>query len=59
LPDDAGRTTELTEGTVLFVTGQVSEPGVGSVLAGDTVLVTGGGAERLGTLGYGPLAGGD
>ena len=59
LPDDAGRTTELTEGTVLFVTGQVSEPGVGSVLAGDTVLVAGGGAERLGTLGYGPLAGGD
>jgi Xaa-Pro aminopeptidase len=57
LPADAGRTTELVPGTVLFVVGQVTEPAVGTVVAGDTLLVTGDGPERLGSLGYGPLAG--
>ncbi len=54
-PDDAGRTTVLAPGMVLFVLGEVSEPGVGTVVGGETLLVTASGAERLGVLETGLL----
>jgi hypothetical protein len=42
---------------VLFVSGQVVEPEVGTIVAGDTILITEGGHELL--TGHGPLGGGE
>jgi Xaa-Pro dipeptidase len=56
LPTDAGRNTVLQPGMVLFVVGQVTDPGVGAVLAGETVLITDSGHELLTGHGHGPLS---
>lgn len=56
LPADAGAAMRLEPGMVLFVVGQVSDPSVGTIVAGDAVLVTGDGCEILSHFGHGPLA---
>lgn len=48
---------DLPPGMVLFVSGQVVEPEVGTIVAGDTILITEGGHELL--TGHGPLGGGE
>jgi Xaa-Pro dipeptidase len=47
-PADAGASSQFEPGMVLFVLGQVSDPEVGTVMAGETVLITDAGHERLG-----------
>jgi Xaa-Pro aminopeptidase len=58
-PDDAGATTGFAPGMVLFVSGQVAEPEVGTIVAGETILITEGGHELLTGHGHGPLRSGD
>jgi Xaa-Pro dipeptidase len=58
-PADAGATTGFAPGMVLFVSGQVVEPEVGTIVAGETILITEGGHELLTVHGHGPLGGGE
>jgi Xaa-Pro dipeptidase len=58
-PADAGASTGFAPVMVLFVSGQVVEPEVGTIVAGDTILITEGGHELLTGHGHGPLGGGE
>lgn len=53
-PADAGSTAVLQAGMVLFVAGVVTHPEAGSIMAGETVLITESGPELLTTHGHGP-----
>ncbi|HMD46258.1 MAG TPA: M24 family metallopeptidase [Acidimicrobiales bacterium] len=57
VPPDAGATTTLEPGMVLYVTAAVTDRRVGTELAGQTVLVTDAGPQVLSRHSFGPLAG--
>ena len=57
LPDDTGGSALLRPGMVLFVLGEVADPDTGTVLAGESLLMTDSGHESLTRLGYGSLGG--
>jgi Xaa-Pro aminopeptidase len=58
-PADAGATTGFAPGMVLFVSGQVLDPEVGTIVDGETILITEGGHELLTVHSHGPLGGGE